>query len=188
MNNKIYILIAIVIIAMVGFVFLSNDDMVFKSNNVDTSNKIHKNIKSTDVNDKIEYSKNKPRHLQKVHKIKREKKVELPTNIKYKTSDSSGLYSIELIDESKTSVGNGLSIPLKGVIDGKHFLVEVPEALKNYDLKLKVTNRKTKEVKEVALPFTSEMSVNKNNPYMQIEFKDIENYSMNFTSKKNIFP
>jgi hypothetical protein len=188
MNNKIYIAIAAVVIAMVGFVFFSENDMDFSTINTNTVEKADIATVSKKENEAIEYSKNKSKHLKKVHKIKHKKKIKLPAKVKYRTSDRGGLYTIELIEESEASVGNGLSIPLKGIIDGKHFLVEVPKALINYDLKLKVTDRKTNESKEVALPFASELDINKNNPYMKIEFKDIANYTMNSTAKKNIFP
>lgn len=188
MNNKIVIVIIVLVIVMLGFVFIDNDEVSPSATNENVNNR--EAIKNVKEDGAIEYTKSTKPSEKKLHKIVqvKEKKIIVDKRVKYKTSDSSGKYGLEIIDASESGVGNGLSIPLTGIIDGHHFTVEIPEVLKNHDLTLKVTDRKTKEVKEVSLPFISEMKMNSDNPYMQIEFNDIQNFSMHQSGIKKVFP
>jgi len=189
MNNKFFVMVFVfIVIVILGIVLFDSDEIspLVQDAGIaqlqDTNKLKQENIiEYTQTSEKLE--KKAPKDI--YHK---EKEIILDKSIKYKTSDSSGRYGLEIIDGTESDTGNGMSISLMGVIDGNHFTVEIPEALKNSDLKLKVTDRKTNEIKEVSLPFTSDMKANDVNPYMEIEFDNIQNYSMQTSAIKNVFP
>ncbi len=97
--------------------------------------------------------------------------------IKYQTTDSSGRYGFQLIDEAKTEGLGNETVGFVGKINGNRFVIRIPKALRNSDLVLKVVDRKTKETKTVTLPFVADLGKPGYAPVMEMDFESAENYT-----------
>ena len=163
-KNVTLIIFAVAAIAIVGFLFLftpkvSNSSLPINTTLSSSSSSIAITINKTEATLK----KTLPSTKQLKHPPKESKKREIDPTIKAAAVDHYNAYLIQLIDEnSKDQNIQPQRDPenyqyIEGKINGKHFVLRAPKAiLERPNIKLKITNLKTKESKTLDASFLEE--------------------------------
>lgn len=188
MNKNILTLLgAVTACIAIGFVILSDDTIesaaIPAHNTVETGN-----INAHTKNIQIHYVASQHPSSSDAHQsdpiTDTVKKEPHDPTLKYQTFDASGTYRLSLVDPEDLSTDATDFQSFHGTIDGAKYSINVPiKSLKNDTLRLKVENIKTKEIKEVSLPFTYDMQSIGASPKVDFTYDNIENYEVNFPSQ-----
>jgi hypothetical protein len=153
-----------------------------------------KTIKSTRVNIITERTgstiEKKGTYSRQVRKqIPINKRTKDPT-VRYITTDNSNRYELSIIDEAiRNEEPSAVKREVIGKINGNAFVLKIPLNLVDDDLKLRVTDRKTKEKKTVVLSFAQDLKMQSAPVNMEMDFEDADNYVVaSATSGVGTFP
>ena len=180
--NKIYILLAAVVIGGVALVMLDDSPVPKTIDTLDDQKMNPKVLRNPAV--QIERATIKTEQVQKSVVAKKagtrqHKKKRRDPHIKYVTKDSRGRYVISVYDEVGDTRDSVETVNFAGKIDGSYFQVKIPASSKDDPLKLKFYDRKTKETKMIDIPFTNDLSAEMNNRVaIKIDSKSMENYEV----------
>lgn len=103
---------------------------------------------------------------------------------KYVTYDRTKQYRIALVDPDTEERGHGPRYPFKGVINGHGFTIRIPRSMLNDSLRLRFQDMKSKEIKEVDIPFATDLQSLSHPPKISFDADDPTNYEITYVDAK----